>query len=78
MSKKGRKLKRQGEDIYQRNNPMFTHLKGIAALINDNVVGMALHVSCIGNAVLCARFSYMYRNDYDQWVFQHRPLVGLA
>lgn len=60
MSKKGRKLKRQGEDIYQRNNPMFTHLKGIAALINDNVVGMALHVSCIGNAVLCTGLSYMY------------------
>ncbi|AFR98871.1 hypothetical protein C343_06861 [Cryptococcus neoformans C23] len=44
LFKKGRKLKRQG----------------IAALVNDSVVGVALHVSCIGNAVLCAGLSYLY------------------
>ncbi|UOH84871.1 hypothetical protein LQV05_001686 [Cryptococcus neoformans] len=44
LFKKGRKLKRQG----------------IAALVNDSVVGVALHVSCIGNAVLCEGLSYLY------------------
>ncbi|KAL0242156.1 hypothetical protein I308_105785 [Cryptococcus tetragattii IND107] len=44
LFKKGRKLKRQG----------------IAALVNDSVVGLALHVSCVGNAVLCAGLSYLY------------------
>ncbi|KAE8540653.1 hypothetical protein D1P53_003017 [Cryptococcus gattii VGV] len=57
LFKKGRKLKRQG----------------IAALVNDSVVGLALHVSCIGNAVLCAGLSYLYMTmingsfNIDHW-----------
>lgn len=69
-------------------------LKAIAALVNDSVVGLALHVSCVGNAVLCAGLSYLYMTSEsfpqllkdrrrpkicsDQRVFQHRPLVGLV
>lgn len=65
-------------------------LKAIAALVNDSVVGLALHVSCVGNAVLCAGLSYLYMTSEsfpqllkdrrrpkicsDQRVFQHRPL----
>ncbi|OXG41143.1 hypothetical protein J010_06879 [Cryptococcus neoformans] len=62
LFKKGRKLKRQG----------------IAALVNDSVVGVALHVSCIGNAVLCAGLSYLYMtSEFSQVIEEQKTAEDL-
>lgn len=53
-------------------------LKGIAALVNDSVVGVALHVSCIGNAVLCAGLSYLYMtSEFSQVIEEQKTAEDL-
>ncbi|WVQ77406.1 hypothetical protein IAR50_007091 [Cryptococcus sp. DSM 104548] len=39
--------------------------KGISALVNDNIVGTALHMTCLGNAVLCAALTYLFMSAVD-------------
>ncbi|TYJ56243.1 hypothetical protein B9479_003088 [Cryptococcus floricola] len=39
--------------------------KGISALLSDNIVGKALHMTCMGNAVLCAGLTYLYMAVVD-------------
>ncbi|WVQ78788.1 hypothetical protein IAT38_000879 [Cryptococcus sp. DSM 104549] len=39
--------------------------QGIAALVSDSIIGFALHVTCVANALICAGFTYLYMTMID-------------
>ncbi|KAK8861655.1 hypothetical protein IAR55_002478 [Kwoniella newhampshirensis] len=39
--------------------------KGLGALLNDSIVGSSLTFACLGNAILCAGFTYLYMTAID-------------